>query len=92
MAQPETSNHDQIRSVLKNINPIGRTPLAAAALKVIDQIKNSNNAATIILVSDRAKPCGGNLCTVVKAAKEAGIDFVLHIVGFDIGESDKLAL
>ncbi|MEM8891409.1 MAG: hypothetical protein AAGD28_25750, partial [Bacteroidota bacterium] len=29
---------------------------------------------------------------VVKAAKEAGVDFVLHIVGFDIGESDKLAL
>jgi Ca-activated chloride channel family protein len=29
---------------------------------------------------------------VVKAAKEAGVEFVLHIVGFALGDSDKLAL
>ncbi len=87
-----TNNRNEIKSALKNINPTGKTPLANTALQVINKLKKEGGSATVILVSDGAESCGGDLCAVVKAAKEAGVDFVLHIVGFDIGESDKLAL
>lgn len=92
LLEPGTKNRADIKSVLQNINPTGKTPLANTALKVIEKLKSDGRSATIILVSDGAESCGGDLCAVVKAAKEAGVDFVLHIVGFDIGESDKLAL
>ena len=85
-------NHDEINSALAAVNPTGKTPLANTAIKVIEQLKASGESATIILVSDGAESCGGDLCEVIRKAKEAGIDFVLHIVGFDIGESDKAAL
>ena len=92
LMEPKTANRDEIKSILRSINPVGKTPLANTALQVIKKLKSDGNSATVILVSDGAESCGGDLCAVVKAAKEAGVDFVLHIVGFDIGESDKLAL
>lgn len=88
----EPGNREQINQILAGIQPLGKTPLANTALQVIEKLKTRGEQATIILVSDGAESCGGDLCAVVKAAKEAGVDFVLHIVGFDIGESDKLAL
>lgn len=92
LVAPGLGNHDVINAKLEAINPTGKTPLANTAIKVIDQLKASGESATIILVSDGAESCGGDLCEVIRKAKEAGVDFVLHIVGFDIGESDKLAL
>lgn len=92
LMEPRTGNRHEIKSLLSKINPVGKTPLANTALHVIKKLKMVEGSATVILISDGAESCGGNLCAVVKAAKEAGVDFVLHIVGFDIGESDKLAL
>lgn len=92
LLEPGTKNRADIKSALQSINPTGKTPLANTALKVIEKLKTDGTSATLILVSDGAESCGGDLCAVVRAAKEAGVDFVLHIVGFDIGESDKLAL
>ncbi len=92
LLEPGSKNRADIKSALQKINPTGKTPLANTALKVIEKLKSEGSSATIILVSDGAESCGGDLCAVVNAAKEAGVDFVLHIVGFDIGESDKLAL
>ena len=71
---------------------MGRTPLANTALKVIEDLKRKKGSATIILISDGVESCGGDLCEVVKEAKQAGVDFILHIVGFDLAESDRLAL
>ena len=92
LLEPKADNGAELKSVLANINPIGMTPLANTALMVIEKLRKDESKATIILVSDGAESCGGDLCEVIRAAKEAGLDFVLHIVGFDIGESDKLAL
>lgn len=88
------SNTDKMAftKALKDLNPLGKTPLAQSALKVIDQLKNSGESATIILITDGIETCTGNLCEVVKEAKAAGVDFVLHIIGFDLGDADRQPL
>lgn len=43
---------------------------------------NAQEAASPILI----KPCDGNLCQTIAAAKLSGIDFKLHIAGFGIRE------
>ena len=42
----------------------------------------------MILVSDGLETCGGDPCAAVRAAKERGIDFRLHVVGFDVAGED----
>ena len=92
LAEPNTHNHDIIKSALHKLNPTGKTPLANTALEVIKNLKENQQSATLILISDGEESCNGDLCKVVKEAKEAGIEFVLHIVGFDLGDADQLSL
>ncbi|UAB80448.1 VWA domain-containing protein [Marixanthomonas sp. SCSIO 43207] len=78
------SSKNTITTAVKNIKPLGKTPLAYSATTVINQLRKSKEKATIILITDGIESCNGNICDVVKAAKEEGIDFKLHIVGFGL--------
>lgn len=88
------SNTDKaaFTKAMNDLNPLGKTPLAQSALKVINQLKSSGESATIILITDGIETCTGDLCQVVKEAKAAGVDFVLHIIGFDLGDADRAPL
>lgn len=77
---------------LKGIKPLGRTPLASSALQAINFLKKEKSKATIILITDGVESCGGDLCEVVKKAKQEGIPFKLHIVGFGLKDNETLAL
>jgi Ca-activated chloride channel family protein len=88
----DNSSKNNITTSLKNIKPLGMTPLAFSATQVIDGLRESKKKATIILVTDGIESCNGNICDVVTAAKKEGIDFRLHIIGFGlkIGETEQL--
>lgn len=77
---------------LEGLNPLGMTPLAQSARQVIQQLADQQQSATIILLTDGMETCEGDLCEVVEAAKAAGVDFVMHIVGFDLGDADRAPL
>lgn len=82
----------KIAQALQAIKPLGKTPLAHSASVVINQLRQTNAKATIILVTDGIESCDGDICAVVRAAKAEGIDFRLHIIGFGLkaGETDQL--
>ncbi|MBT8255746.1 MAG: VWA domain-containing protein [Bacteroidia bacterium] len=86
------SSKRTVTSALKNIKPLGRTPLAYSAELVIGDLRSSKNKATVILITDGIESCDGDICKVVAAAKAEGIDFKLHIVGFGLkeGETEQL--
>jgi len=88
----ENNSKSEINSALKNIKPLGMTPLAYAASQVIDGLRKSKKKATIILITDGIESCNGNICEIVTAAKKEGIDFRLHIVGFGLkaNETEQL--
>ncbi len=79
------------KSILE-IKPLGKTPLAYSAEQVINKLRTNKQKATIILVTDGIESCEGNICKVIKEAKDEGIDFKLHIVGFGLksGETEQL--
>ncbi|MFD2824212.1 VWA domain-containing protein [Lacinutrix iliipiscaria] len=81
-----------INTAIKDINPLGKTPLAYSAAQAIAKLKQSKTKATIILITDGIESCDGNICDVVANAKSEGIDFKLHIVGFGLkeGETEQL--
>ena len=89
-----TGNSDKaaFHQAMADLNPLGMTPLAASAALVIDDLKNEGVSGTIILITDGAETCEGDLCEVVEQAKEAGLDFVMHIIGFGLGDQDRIPL
>jgi len=86
------TSKQEVVSKIKQIKPLGKTPLAYSAKIVIDELRTSKKKATIVLITDGIESCDGNICDIVRNAKAEGIDFKLHIVGFGLkkGETKQL--
>ncbi len=70
------------------LNPKGKTPITKAVGAAFDGVRGREGTTTILLVSDGIETCGGDPCAAVRDAKAAGIDFVMHVVGFDVAKED----
>lgn len=82
----------EVSPALEAIRPLGKTPLAWSATQVIEQLRQDGQKATVILLTDGIESCGGDLCEVVKAAREGGVEFVMHIVGFGLKDGETAPL
>lgn len=81
-------DRDHLSQRIGDVNAKGKTPLTAAFREAIAAMRAKPKPATFILVSDGLESCGGDPCAAVRAARNAGIEFRLHVVGFDLGEGD----
>ncbi|MGB1206357.1 MAG: vWA domain-containing protein [Chitinophagales bacterium] len=84
----ENGTKAKVVEAVKGIKPLGKTPLAYSALQVIDKLRQNKIKGTIILITDGIESCDGNICEVIKAAKNEGIDFRIHIIGFGLKNED----
>lgn len=84
----DNGTKEGFNTALLSIKPLGMTPLAHASSLVIDHLRESQSKATVILVTDGIESCDGDICEVVAAAKNEGIDFRLHIIGFGLADED----
>ncbi|HHB94921.1 MAG TPA: VWA domain-containing protein, partial [Campylobacterales bacterium] len=81
---------NEIISTVNKIQPKGKTPIARSLKKVADELKYTEEKATIILISDGKESCDSNPCDVAKDLEKKGIDFVTHVIGFNVDKkTDK---
>ena len=76
--------------VIGGLNPKGKTPMTAAVELAAEKLRYTENAATVILVSDGEETCDADPCTVAAELEKAGIDFTAHVIGFDVTEQTGL--
>ena len=79
-----TVDKDKIISIIKKIQPKGKTPIARTLQQVAEELKFTEEKATIILISDGKESCDANPCDVAKNLEKRGIDFVTHVIGFNV--------
>ncbi|HEY9540147.1 MAG TPA: VWA domain-containing protein [Luteimonas sp.] len=85
-------DRDAMIKQIEGLNAIGMTPLTASVKQAIEQLRQSEQSASVVLVSDGLESCGGDPCEAVRAARQSGVDFRLHVVGFDLGDTDTAQL
>ena len=85
-------NKEALLDQIKSIQPKGMTPITYSVQKVAEGLKNLETETTIVLVSDGEETCGGEPCALVRELKASGIKFVMHVIGFDVGEKEKSQL
>ncbi|MGH1352104.1 MAG: vWA domain-containing protein [Methyloligellaceae bacterium] len=83
---------DKILNAVNTLQPKGKTPLSDAVRQAALELKYTENKATVILISDGKETCHADPCQVGKALEALGIDFTVHVVGFDIKKSDAKGL
>ena len=89
--EPGLDNRQAILDAVNAINPRGMTPMTDAVIAAADSLRYTEQAATVILVSDGIETCAPDPCAAARALEEAGIGFTAHVVGFDVTEAEALA-
>jgi Ca-activated chloride channel family protein len=81
---------NRVISTVMDIQPKGKTPISRSLKKVAQEIKYTEEKATIILISDGKETCDPDPCGTAKELEKQGIDFVTHVVGFNVDkETDE---
>lgn len=77
---------------VKPLQAIGKTPLTAAVRQAAEQLKYTEEKATVILISDGKETCDADPCAIGRELKKKGIDFTVHVIGFDIKKDESAGL
>ncbi len=74
---------------IQGLSPKGKTPITRSVKMTAEKLKVLEDETTIILVSDGKETCEGDPCALVQELKEAGLLFVLHVIGFDVTQQER---
>lgn len=69
----------------------GMTPITASVRLAAEQLKSTEQKATVILVSDGEETCKADPCALGKELENTGVDFTAHVIGFDLPEGPARA-
>ncbi|RJQ79670.1 MAG: hypothetical protein C4519_10885 [Desulfobacteraceae bacterium] len=70
------------------LNAKGKTPLSAAVQQAAKALRYTEEKATVILVSDGLETCDADPCALAMS----GVDFTVHVIGFDITKEEQARL
>ncbi len=88
LIEPGEMDREAFLRTVQEINPRGMTPIAASVEHAVEVLRDHEGRHTLVLLSDGLENCGGDPCAAVHAAREAGLDFVMHVIGFALGDAD----
>jgi len=91
LVMPGPDTRAAITGAVNGIKPKGKTPMADAVVAAAKALRHTEEAATVILVSDGIETCVPDVCAVARALEETGVDFTAHVVGFGVDDPETLA-
>ena len=91
LSRPAKPSANAFQKMVDGLQPKGMTPITASVRQAADALKYTENKATIVLVSDGEETCKADPCALGKELEAAGIDFTVHVVGFDLPEGKARA-
>jgi len=86
------NNADAIIKKVNTINPKGKTPLSEATRRAAEALKYTEERAIVLLISDGIETCNLNPCEVGAELAMNGIDFITHVISFDVKKEDQVGL
>jgi hypothetical protein len=86
---PAMSTVPQIVDRANAINPRGMTPIVDSVMQAAQALRFSEQAATVVLLTDGIETCEGDPCALGRMLAAEGIDFTAHVVGFDMTDAEQ---
>ena len=77
-------NKAEMIARVNKINPKGKTPISASIRMAADELKFTEDNATIILISDGKETCNANPCDTAAELEKLGVNFTAHVIGFGV--------
>lgn len=84
LVPPQANSASAIADAADSLKFLGKTPLSAAVKKAAEDLKYTEDKATVILITDGIETCSADPCALGKELEQNGIDFTAHVVGFGL--------
>ncbi len=92
IVSPLGSDRAVFVQALNDINPKGKTPITASLHKAVEQLRQDEGSASIVIVSDGKETCGGDPCAAARDAISTGVHLRIHVIGFDVAPDETQQL
>ncbi|MEJ6394750.1 VWA domain-containing protein [Gymnodinialimonas sp. 2305UL16-5] len=89
IVEPAPFTQDRILEAVNSINPRGRTPMTDAVIAAAQSLRHTEEAATVILVSDGIENCNPDPCAIATELEQSGVAFTAHVIGFDVASEPE---
>ena len=91
ISSPEAGSTARLGALVQSLTPRGKTPLSDAVTMAAQELRFTENAATVVLLSDGRETCGRNTCEVGAELERLGVNFTAHVIGFDVNDAEARA-
>ena len=86
---PAAQSVPAILGAAGRLNPRGMTPLTESVMQAAQAMGFTEQAATVVLLTDGIETCAGDPCALGRMLAQQGIDFRAHVVGFDLTDDEQ---
>lgn len=92
MVPPAPGTVPEVLEAANAMRFLGKTPLTEAVRQAALGLRSTEEAATVILITDGIETCAGDPCALGRELEASGVDFTAHVVGFGISREEGAAL
>ena len=91
ISEPSVAAAGAMGAAVRGLTPLGKTPITDALRRAASVLRSTEDAATVVLLSDGRETCEADPCAAAAELEAAGIDFTVHVIGFDIEAAEDVA-
>ncbi|WP_338719714.1 VWA domain-containing protein [Devosia sp. XK-2] len=88
LVEPAPGTGAAIAEAAGDINPKGMTPLSDAVRLAAEELRYTEEKATVILITDGLETCEVDPCALGSDLESQGIDFTTHVLGFGLSDEE----
>ncbi|MBZ0217114.1 MAG: VWA domain-containing protein, partial [Fimbriimonadaceae bacterium] len=88
IVSPAQGTAAQIADKVDNLRFLGKTPLSAAVQAAAEEMRYTEDKATVVLITDGIETCGVDVCAIGNQLESLGVDFTAHVVGFGLSAEE----
>ncbi|CAN7227989.1 hypothetical protein ASC89_12435 [Devosia sp. Root413D1] len=88
LVPPAAGTGAAISEAAAGITPTGKTPISAAVQLAAEDLKYTEDKATVILITDGLETCEADPCALASTLEGQGVDFTTHVVGFGLTDEE----
>ena len=88
LVEPAAGTGPAITAAADGINPKGMTPISDAVRLAAEDLRFTEEKATVILITDGLETCEVDPCKLATELEGQGIDFTTHVLGFGLSDEE----
>ena len=88
MVPPAAGTSGQVLESVNRMRFLGMTPLSEAVKQAAEALRYTEEAATVVLVTDGLETCAADPCALATELEKSGVNFTAHVIGFGLTQAE----